>query len=340
MRDILMQYGFDEKDCTIAPFGNGLINNTWLLEVKREQFILQKINQHVFRSPADIAFNIRFVGDHLKAHHPDYLFVAPLQAVDGKDMVWWADEYFRIFPFVKGAHTIDVVERPEQAFEAAKLFAGFTKRLSKLDLTKLKVTLPDFHNLSLRYQQFQHALQHGNKERIKNSKDMIGFIHWEKTIAGQFEYCKPDLKVRCMHHDTKIGNVLFDGQGNGLCVIDLDTMMPGYFISDVGDMMRTYLSPVSEEEKDFAKIGVRKEYYHAIVEGYRDEMGDELGDIEKKYFLYAGKFMVYMQAIRFLTDHINNDTYYGAKYEGHNFVRAGNQVTLLQKLSEFETELL
>jgi hypothetical protein len=110
----------------------------------------------------------------------------------------------------------------------------------------------------------------------------------------------------------------------------------GYFISDVGDMMRTYLSPVSEEESDFTKIEIRKEYLEAIINGYLSEMNDELTGKEKQAFLYAGKFMIYMQALRFLTDHLNNDVYYGAKYEGHNFVRGKNQLVLLEKLIEIE----
>ena len=133
--------------------------------------------------------------------------------------------------------------------------------------------------------------------------------------------------------------MLFDEQQNGLCVIDLDTVMPGYFISDVGDMFRTYLCPVSEEEKDFSKITIRTDYFKAIAEGYLGQMKDELTQIEKDHFVYAGKFMIYMQALRFLTDHLNNDVYYGARYEGHNFVRAGNQAMLLQKLIENETLL-
>jgi thiamine kinase-like enzyme len=141
------------------------------------------------------------------------------------------------------------------------------------------------------------------------------------------------------HHDTKISNVLFDDQDNGLCVIDLDTVMPGYFISDVGDMMRTYLSPVNEEEKDLSKIIIRNEYFKAITDGYLSEMSAELTEKEKEHFVYAGKFMIYMQALRFITDHLNNDHYYGAAYEGHNFVRANNQAVLLQKLSEKEDEL-
>ena len=117
-------------------------------------------------------------------------------------------------------------------------------------------------------------------------------------------------------------------------MIDLDTIMPGYFISDVGDMMRTYLPTVSEEEKDFSKIEVRHKFYQAIVNGYANEMQTELSEDEGNYFFYAGVFMIYMQALRFLTDYINNDVYYGARYPNHNFVRAGNQIMLLQRLLE------
>jgi hypothetical protein len=115
--------------------------------------------------------------------------------------------------------------------------------------------------------------------------------------------------------------------------------MPGYFISDVGDMLRTYLCPVSEEEKDFSKIIVRDEFYKAIINGYKEEMKHELTEKENKYFFYAGKFMIYMQALRFITDHINDDIYYGAKYEGQNLVRASNQMVLLQRYLEKENDL-
>jgi hypothetical protein len=128
--------------------------------------------------------------------------------------------------------------------------------------------------------------------------------------------------------------VLFDKHGKGICVIDLDTVMPGYFISDVGDMIRTYLSPVSEEEKDFNKIQIREDFFEAIANGYLSEMGGELSEVEIRHFVYGGMFMIYMQALRFLTDYLNNDIYYGAAYEGHNYLRAKNQVVLLEKLLE------
>jgi thiamine kinase-like enzyme len=147
------------------------------------------------------------------------------------------------------------------------------------------------------------------------------------------------FKIRVTHHDTKISNVLFSEDDKGICVIDLDTVMPGYFISDVGDMFRTYLSPANEEEKDFSKIEIREDYFKAIWDGYMSEMGHELSKEEKAHFIYAGKFMIYMQAIRFLTDHINNDAYYGAAYPDHNFIRAGNQAALLERLMEKEATL-
>jgi Ser/Thr protein kinase RdoA (MazF antagonist) len=149
----------------------------------------------------------------------------------------------------------------------------------------------------------------------------------------------PDFKQRVMHHDTKISNVLFDNSSKAICIVDLDTVMPGYFISDTGDIFRTYLSPVDEEEADLDKIQIRTSFFKAIVEGYLSEMKDELSETEKQYFLYAGKFMIYMQALRFIADYLNNDIYYGARYEGHNLVRGKNQVVLLQKFIEKEEEL-
>ena len=254
-------------------------------------------------------------------------------------MIFIKDEgYFRVFPFIKNSHTTDVVVSPSQAYEAAKQFGRFTNLLSAFPVDKLKITLSDFHNLPLRYAQFETAIKEGNQERIKQTSALISFLkdqHEIVTISEQITN-NPDFKKRVTHHDSKISNVLFDENDQGLCVIDLDTVMPGYFISDFGDMMRTYLSPVSEEEKDLSKIEIRDEYFKAIADGYLNEMGKELSAVEKKCLVYAGKFMIYMQALRFLTDHLNNDTYYGSKYEGHNFIRANNQATLLKKIIEKE----
>lgn len=340
---VLKRYNLDERQCSILELGSGLINRTWKIICDEHSYILQRINDNVFKQPQDIAHNLRVITNFLKQKHSDYLFTAPIQNLSGEEMVHDYDYgYFRLFHFIPNSHTIDVVQTPFEAFEASKQFGRFTGMLSGFDLNKLKITIPDFHNLSLRYIQFEKAVQSGNAERIAASADLIAFLQQQSGIVKVYEEIKKNgaFKLRVIHHDTKISNVLFDKNNKGLCVIDLDTVMPGYFISDVGDMMRTYLPSVNEEENDFSKINIREDIFKSIVEGYLGEMKEELTGVEKEHFVYAGKFLIYMQALRFLTDYLNNDIYYGAKYEKHNLVRAQNQVVLLQKLIEKEELLL
>jgi Ser/Thr protein kinase RdoA (MazF antagonist) len=335
---ILKGFGIS-TNASVKPFGSGLINSTWLVTANGKDFILQRINDNVFKNPIDIATNIRLIDEYLEENHPGYLFATPYKTIDGEDMFFLKDEgYFRLFRFIKNSHTTDVVNSTSQAFEAAQQFGRFTNLLSGFPVEKLKFTIPDFHNLPLRYAQFELATQNGNKERIEEAVTTIGFLKEQKDIVTISEQIasNPSFKQRVTHHDTKISNVLFDENNKGLCVIDLDTVMPGYFISDFGDMMRTYLSPVSEEEKDLSKIEIREDYFKAIADGYLSEMKNELSDVEKDHLVYSGKFMVYMQALRFLTDHLNNDIYYGIKYEGHNLVRANNQAMLLKRIIEKE----
>ncbi len=336
---VLQAYGI--KEAKAESFGNGLIHRTWKITTGSDEYILQKIHDAVFKRPADIAHNIRSIGDYLTQHAPGYFFVRPVATCNGEDLLWLKDEgYFRLFPFVKGSHAENIVESPAQAFEAAAQFGKFTRVLSRFDAGQLRITIPDFHNLELRYRQFLHALENGNEKRIHQSEKPIEQIKEHRHIVSKYHAIinDPGFRIRVTHHDTKISNVLFDKHEKAICVIDLDTVMPGYFLSDVGDMMRTYLSPVSEEEQDFSQIVVRRDFYEAIVRGYTREMKDELTETEWGHFFYAGKFMIYMQALRFLTDHLNNDVYYGARYEDHNLVRANNQLVLLEKLLEKENE--
>ncbi len=339
IEEVLNQFNISAE--SVEPLGNGLINRTWKVCTQDKSFVLQRINDNVFHEPQHIAENIRLIADYLHQHHPEYLFVTPHQKPNGEDFVVTEEGFFRMFPFIPRSHTIDAVQTPQQAYEAAKQFGKFTRLLADFDAGKLKITIPDFHNLSLRYQQFLCALKNGNPERVQQSRELIRDINNHADIVQHFEQIEINLefRLRVIHHDTKISNVLFDENNKGICVIDLDTVMPGYFISDVGDMMRTYLSPITEEETDFTKIEVRDEFYQAIVQGYFSEMEDVLSQTEKQQFFYAGKFMIYMQALRFLTDHLNNDVYYGAKYENHNFIRAQNQSILLKRLIEKEKSL-
>ncbi len=342
LQRVLAEYGFKGDDVKTEVIGSGLINHTWKVTEKGSEYILQRVNQDVFQQPDDIAYNIDLIAAYLKAHSPSYRFISPVTALDGRTLVYLNGEgYFRVFPFVKESVSIDTVETTKQAYEGAAQFGRFTRLLSGFNSGQLRITIPSFHDLTLRYQQFLSAIETGNQQRVKESVQLIKQLLDYSAIAAKYQRIKsdPSFKLRVTHHDAKISNVLFDEHGNGLCVIDLDTVMPGYFFSDAGDMMRTYLSPVNEEETDFSKIDVRADFYKAIAEGYFTEMKDELTDAEKRSFFYAGEFMIYMQAIRFLTDHLNDDRYYGAKYPAHNYNRAYNQAVLLEKYNEAKAEM-
>lgn len=340
--NILNIYGLDHHKANVQQFGDGLINHTWKVNTPEKNYILQKVNDDVFKQPGDIDQNFSLLRDHLQKENPDYLFVSPVVATNGATLIHIENGYYRLFPFVEGSVSVNVLTKKDEAYEAAKQFGKFTKLLNGFKVEELNITIPNFHNLVLRFDQFTTACKEASSERLEKAADSIKFINEHQDIVNTYKEILNNkaIPLRVIHHDTKISNVLFNEQHKGLCVIDLDTVMPGYFISDVGDMMRTYLSAVSEEETDFSKIEIRKDFFKAIYEGYMGEMQDVLTDAEKPYFAYAGKFIIYMQAIRFLADYLQNDIYYGAKYENHNFNRANNQITLLKKYLEAEPELV
>jgi thiamine kinase-like enzyme len=340
---ILSKYGFDESEFSVKPFGNGLINHTWKIIYAGREFLLQKINLQVFKHPLEILDNCRLLESYFKTNHPDYLFVAPLPALNHLNYVTDGEKnIYRLFPFVKNSHSFNTVSSPVLAFEAAKQFGKFTRLLSPFDPLALHTTLPDFHNLSLRYLQYRQALENAGSQRIEKSTPVISFLDEQKEIVERFENARNNnsFRQRVIHHDAKINNVLFDiGTHKALCVIDLDTVMTGYYISDVGDMLRTYLSPASEEESDTSLIRIREEYFFEIVEGYLGEMQSQLSSEEIQYFVYSGKFAIYLQVIRFITDYLNNDRYYQIKYPEHNLVRANNQAVLLKCYLEKEKRM-
>ena len=336
---VLEAYGLPPNQCEIVPIGTGLINATWKINATNAEYILQKINTAIFKNPAAIAANINAAGEYLHKNFADYLFIQPLNTLDNNNLYLQSPTtYYRLFPFVQQSQTFSTAASPSIAFEAARQFGTFAKLLSQFPMAQLQITLPDFHNLSLRYKQFENALAHGNEERFEKAGDAIFYLKKHQWIVAKYEQLllEPDFTIRPTHHDTKISNVLFDEKNNGLCVIDLDTLMPGYFISDVGDMMRTYLPAVSEEEADFTKIAARTDYFEAIVKGYLVEMKGELSQLEIDNFVFSGLMMTYMQALRFLTDYLQNDRYYGSQYPGQNLIRAGNQIALLESILKEE----
>lgn len=327
---------------TTEPIGNGLINSTWKVSTADKSFILQRINQEVFASPAIIDQNLQFIQSHLQQFYPDYVFVGPLANDDAQTLTFIPSiGYFRLMPFIKGSFTKDELTHPQQAWEAAAQFASFTAKLQTINIALIKETIPSFHDLQLRFKLFQQAVLEATADRLNTAKEEIASLQGFDFIVSIYKsmLVNPAFKKRIMHHDTKISNVLFDEQDLGICVIDLDTVMSGYFLSDVGDMMRTYLCPVNEESTEWDAIEVRDEYYAAIVDGYCSQMGTILTDQEKSYFFEAGCCMIYMQALRFLTDYLQADVYYGARYPLHNLMRAKHQTILLQQLMKKEKVL-
>lgn len=332
MQPIFDSYGWEVLRTNTLQ--QGLINQTYVVETTTGNYILQSVNHEIFKDPAKIDCNINLMSSYLKKQYPAYLFTHLIQNKVGETLLEWNGQFYRAFVKID-AIALDVLSNNNQVEEAAAAFSKFTFLLEHFSVQQLQLTIPDFHNLNLRYFQFEKALLHGDQNRINESKEAIQYLishqKWVKTYAA-FIQNKACIQ-RVTHHDTKISNVLFDKE-KAVAIIDLDTTMPGYFISDVGDMCRTYLCPVTEEETDFNRIKILPERWDALQKGYLSHMKETLTNFEIDHFAYAGQFMIYMQALRFLTDHLNRDVYYGAKYEGQNWMRAQNQIVLLDAFNQ------
>jgi Ser/Thr protein kinase RdoA (MazF antagonist) len=340
--EIVNQYLSEATVTHIEVLNSGLINQTWKVTTSVGIFILQRVNHNIFTKPEELALNVEVLGDYLTTHHPHYQFPSYIHTRNGTYVyVTPGAEHFRMLPYIGGSHTIKKISYPEEAYEAAKQFGMFTKNLKGFDLNQLFIPIQSFHDLDLRFSQFQNALIHGNQKRIEFAKNELFVLHGYANLVDLYRRIVTGASFykRVMHHDTKISNVLFDANRKGLCVIDLDTVMPGYFFSDVGDMIRTYISPVTEDETSLEKIEVRRDVFEAMAEGYLSQMGDELSSEEKNLIVDAGLIMVYMQALRFATDFFMNDIYYTVSYENQNLDRLVNQLSLLKKLDLHRKEL-
>ena len=320
VENVLKVFGISGE---VIPIGTGHINKTY----KVGSYILQRINNKVFIVDA-IENNLEQAKEHLSKNHPDYLFIGPLHKLvyDDEGYPW------RLYPYTENSYTIDEARTIDQAYEAAKAFARFGKNMMGVDITRFRPTIERFHDLDLRYRQFQDALSSAsNAARIVAAREIASAVNNKELVDDYNSLIKSNvLKPGVYHNDTKINNILFSGVSNKpIAVIDLDTVMEGYFIYDLGDLVRTIVSPVSEEEKDIDKIVVRKEFYDAVIDGYLSEMNN----IDKSLASFSGKMMTYIMAIRFLADYLRGNTYYHVTYPDQNLVRARNQLRLLELLN-------
>lgn len=323
------------------PLNGGLINQSYKVTSKHsgESFLLQKINDTVFKDPQAVQNNYEKIWKHLQTEEAGYLIPEPKYFPDETTLFCDSHNHFwRVFEFIYGGQSFSAPHNTLQAKAVAHTFGKFTSCFDEFDTGELATTIPEFHNLSWRYKQFEHSIQSHRFERIKKSSLLVEELRKRERYANLYdvftesdEFCQ-----RVMHHDAKISNVLFDeDSGNVICPVDFDTCMPGYFFSDLGDMIRSMAGSADENGRDTGNLHIRKDYYKSILDGYLEGMGNLLTLSEKKYIHCSGLIMIYMQALRFITDYLNGDTYYKITYEEQNLDRGKNQLALLQSLEEF-----
>ncbi|MFN5169553.1 MAG: phosphotransferase enzyme family protein [Cyclobacteriaceae bacterium] len=336
---VLARFGMASDRCTVSRITTGHINFTYRVDDRGsgKGFVIQRVNNRVFRQPETISRNVRLAADYLNQFHPEYLFLQPIRGLDQQDLQVDPEGWpWRLFPFLPGTYTLDVVSSPAQARIAAAAFGRFNRLLSGMPLAGVEETIPRFHDLTWRWQQFEDACRDAAPGRMTRAARAVEQARSFAPLVDHYRGVTTSgvLVKRIFHNDTKINNLLWQGSTHEpACVIDLDTLMPGYFIYDLGDLVRTLVSPVSEEEKDLEKVMLRKEYYDAVVEGYLSEMRGVLTPGEQQQIAFAGKMMTYIMALRFLSDFLLGDVYYQTHYDDQNLVRASNQLRLLELLS-------
>ena len=334
IQEALSHWKVPTSDRSIERFGSGHIHKTFLVKIAKEpSFILQELNTEVFKNPGHISSNIRGVAEYLERTAPDYLFPAPILTNQGEEPLYLNGKTWRLTRFIPNSYSPNELSDPDQAFKAARAFGELTRLLDKTPMERFAETIPDFHNLRFRFQQFQESLEQSTAERRKLADELTQYYLDNFHLVETYDCIVKEkrLPLRIQHHDTKINNILFDKTTHKtLAICDLDTLMPGYFISDLGDMIRTYTSAENEESTNWDAIKVRPQYLKALLDGYLSEMEPFLTTTEKQHLSYAGEFMIYMQGLRFLADYLNGDIYYPVKYDLNNFNRAKNQMILLE----------
>jgi len=330
-----------------VSYGSGHIHDTFLVETSekdKDDYILQKLNNRVFRNIPELQDNIERVTYHLNKK----LLSIPgadvkrecltiILAKNGKS--WIEDEegsFWRMFAYIPNHRSYDLVDTPDKAFEGGKAIGRFQALLADLPGKPLYETIPYFHNIGKRLEAFISAVKSDRSDRVKSTHGEIDFI------LNRSEEMKIILKLgkegkiplRITHNDTKFNNILLDENDKALCIIDLDTVMPGYVHYDFGDAIRTAANTAGEDEKEVSKVRMDIGLFKAFAEGYLNETRDTLNSIEKKYLAFAPRLITYTMAVRFLTDYIDGDVYYKIHHEGHNLQRARAQFRLLESMEQ------
>ena len=348
------KFDIEGKVLDVSPFGSGHINDTFRVVTDHPGatgYLLQRVNHHVFKDVAAVMQNIQRVTHHLKARFAaeckgagqlDRRVLTLIPTNDGKP--YHRDDrgnFWRMFILLDGTRSYDVVTTSRQAREGGRAFGQFQRLLADLDVGLVHEVLPDFHHIGNRLEQLARAVASDTMGRVAQVRPELAFINarearmhaiLDRAAAGQ-------LPIRITHNDTKFNNVLLDAEDRAQCVIDLDTVMPGYVAYDFGDAIRTIINTAAEDEADLEKVQLNIPLFAAYTEGYFEEAHSFLTAGEVDSLMEGVLLFPYMQAVRFLTDFLEGDHYYKTHHGDHNLQRTRAQLKLVSELEAHEPEL-
>ena len=335
---ILEAFAFEDKIREYRPYGKGHINTTFLVTLENgHKYILQKISDQLTKDAEHLMENISRVTEHLRKTEKDPRRVLTLLPTkEGKNYL--ADETgnWRVYHFVEDSICFEKAESTEDFYQSALAFGHFVELLKDFPAEELTETLPDFHNTPLRYEKFHRAIEADVRGRRRGVEEEIRFLLDREEEAGMLQRMREsgELPTRVTHNDTKLDNVLFDARTKKpLCIIDLDTVMPGLSLYDFGDSIRFGASTAAEDEKDLSKVHLDLEKYEVFRKGFL-EACPGLTEKEREYLPMGAKVITIEQAVRFLTDYLEGDPYYRIHYPEQNLDRTRTQIRLVQEMEE------
>lgn len=341
IKAIASDFSSNNDSCEITAIGNGLINDTYLITTPTEQYILQRINRNIFKDMDALQNNLLLITNHIRqclresnADDIERRVLTPIKAKNGK--YWIEDKLgnaWRATKYINNSITLENIT-PKLAKVTGQAFAEFHTFLSQTNAPKLRETIPNFHNVEFRINQLHQAVKENINNRLGNCQEEVTELlnRADEMLMAQKLCASGDLPLRIAHCDTKLNNILFDKETNEiLCVIDLDTTMPGFVMSDFGDFIRTAANTGLEDDTDLSNVNVDMDIFYNFVQGYIHN-ASFLTKIERDTLPFGAKMLTYMQSVRFLTDYINGDTYYKTKYAEHNLIRTRAQMKLLHSI--------
>ncbi len=315
---------------SVAPFGLGHINDSYLVKTKENQYLLQRVNKQVFKSPELIESNFQIL-----LSRTSNLFVRHYKTIDNAFHTEVGGEFWRLCDFIAYAYAPETANSLKEVENVAKGFGKLAAYLNDFSPAQFEEVIPNFHNLSWRLNELSLAIKDDSAQRLEKSRDLVKKAEDFRWVLDQMNELKDrQIPLRVCHNDTKLNNCLLSKSDQNLeHIIDLDTLGPGFALYDYGDLMRTVLSPTPENEIQVDKIHIRRDYLNALRRGFIQGTGDTLSSIEIQNLEFGGLYMTYLMGVRFLTDYLNGDIYYKTSFENENFIRARNQFTLLELMN-------